>query len=546
VRIKVVSLSVCVCVALCFNETLCAQGTAFTYQGELNSGGDPANGLYDFTFTIFSTSNGASPATLTLTNSAVAVTNGLFTTILDFGGSVFNGNPAWLEIAVSTNDDKSFTTLSPRELLTPKPYAIFANTASNLSGTLPSTQLSGTLPSSRINGTYSGAVNFQNIANSFSGNGVYLTGLNASQLTIGTVADARLSTNVALLNGAQTFSGTNMFTNFFNQFVGQIIATNDNDGNYALTVHGPETNTGPLYVGWEGSTPFGIILGTDGGIHSGGYIDLSANNRIYALSAMQSFMADISCDVPLGIIIYDGAPSLVTFDQIEGGLATNYCFPNGTMTFTLGQYGQVILNNPLYGITNEDKYIPEFDAPQLVFQNERLITGGVDSWTPTNFFGILQTQAGLSFGQITNPTVVTSTGGTTKNVLGNMRSDLLISTNGSITIYSNLVVDGTIRANGSGVSDVVVSEVVQASSYTAAATDEMIIVNATGLTITLPTAVGIKGHTFIVKLTAPGSAKVATILSQNIDGASTYTLSAQYKYVRLTSDNVNWLVTGNN
>jgi hypothetical protein len=32
-----------------------AQGTAFTYQGQLNSGGNPANGSFDLTFTLFNT-----------------------------------------------------------------------------------------------------------------------------------------------------------------------------------------------------------------------------------------------------------------------------------------------------------------------------------------------------------------------------------------------------------------------------------------------------------------------------------------------------------
>jgi hypothetical protein len=80
--------------------------------------------------------------------------------------------------------------------------------------------LNGTLPSAQIGGTYSGAVNFNNNANTFSGafsgafsgNGANLTSLNASQLASGTVADARLSGNVALLNANQTFTGENTFT----------------------------------------------------------------------------------------------------------------------------------------------------------------------------------------------------------------------------------------------------------------------------------------------------------------------------------------------
>ena len=30
-----------------------AQGTAFTYQGRLNDGGNPANGFYDLTFQLW-------------------------------------------------------------------------------------------------------------------------------------------------------------------------------------------------------------------------------------------------------------------------------------------------------------------------------------------------------------------------------------------------------------------------------------------------------------------------------------------------------------
>ncbi len=146
-----------------------------------------------------------------LTNSAVVVTNGLFTTTLNFGPGIFTGTNYWLEIAARTNGNSVFNTLSPRQPLTPTPYAIFANSASNLLGTLPPTLLSGTYP---------GAVTFNNGANNFSGNGAGLTGLNASQLATGTVPDARLTANVALLNTDQTFSGVNALTNDGNSFSG--------------------------------------------------------------------------------------------------------------------------------------------------------------------------------------------------------------------------------------------------------------------------------------------------------------------------------------
>src|SRR2546427_3734344 len=69
------------------------QGTAFTYQGRFNDGGIPANGLYDFRFAIFDAVTNGAPVGGTLTNAATAVSNGLFTVLLDFGSGIFTGPP---------------------------------------------------------------------------------------------------------------------------------------------------------------------------------------------------------------------------------------------------------------------------------------------------------------------------------------------------------------------------------------------------------------------------------------------------------------------
>ena len=208
-----------------------AQPATFTYQGQLNDGGAPATGLYDLKFSLFTSTNVASPvAAGPITNTAVGVTNGIFTTQLNFGSGVFTGTNYWVEIAVRSSGAGSFTTLSPRQFITSVPYAIFSGAASNLLGMLPATQLSGTLPSAQISGTYTGPVNFSNSANlfqgAFNGDASSLSNLNASQLTTGTVEDARLSGNVALLNadqsfaGANQFNGVNTFTNMANSFRG--------------------------------------------------------------------------------------------------------------------------------------------------------------------------------------------------------------------------------------------------------------------------------------------------------------------------------------
>jgi hypothetical protein len=105
--------------------SLQAQGTAFTYQGRLNDGANPASGIYDLRFTIYdSTNNPGVVIAGPLTNSATGVTNGLFTVTLDFGAVIFPGADRWLEISARTNGGGAFTTLTPRQPITPTPYAL--------------------------------------------------------------------------------------------------------------------------------------------------------------------------------------------------------------------------------------------------------------------------------------------------------------------------------------------------------------------------------------------------------------------------------------
>ncbi|SPE57140.1 Alpha-tubulin suppressor and related RCC1 domain-containing protein-like protein (modular protein) [Verrucomicrobia bacterium] len=169
---------------LAFSHVVVAQGTAFTYQGRLQSGDSPAGGFYDFIFSLYATNTGGVAIAGPVTNTAVGVTNGLFTTTLQFG-NVFIGGSNWLQIAVSSNGANLFTSLSPRQQLTPVPYAISAGA---LSGTLPASQLTGTIASNELSGAYSGAVTFNNGGNQFGGtfigNGSLLSNLNSGALVL--------------------------------------------------------------------------------------------------------------------------------------------------------------------------------------------------------------------------------------------------------------------------------------------------------------------------------------------------------------------------
>src|SRR5882672_2345322 len=146
--------------------TVLAQGTAFTYQGRLNASGAPVSGSYDLTFTLFNTNSGGSQVTVPSTNNAIAISNGLFTVTLDFGAGVFNGSRYWLEIGVATNGNAVFTVLTPRQPLTPAPYAIYSAGAgsagsvwaTNIAGIIPLTNLSSNVALLNGNANFSGTV----------------------------------------------------------------------------------------------------------------------------------------------------------------------------------------------------------------------------------------------------------------------------------------------------------------------------------------------------------------------------------------------------
>src|SRR5271170_3493492 len=80
-----------------------AQGTAFTYQGQLQNNGSPTSGTYDMQFALFNAPSGGSVIAGPIITNGVIVTNGLFMVTLDFGASVWNGATNWLQISVATN-----------------------------------------------------------------------------------------------------------------------------------------------------------------------------------------------------------------------------------------------------------------------------------------------------------------------------------------------------------------------------------------------------------------------------------------------------------
>jgi hypothetical protein len=101
-------------------------GTAFTYQGHLRQSGTAVSGACDFQFGLYDAVSGGAQIAATQTKSNVAVSGGLFTVAdLDFGAGAFNGLARWLAIGVRCPAGSgSYTPLTPRQALTPAPYAL--------------------------------------------------------------------------------------------------------------------------------------------------------------------------------------------------------------------------------------------------------------------------------------------------------------------------------------------------------------------------------------------------------------------------------------
>ncbi len=189
-----------------------AQGTAFTYQGRLSSGGNPASGLYDFRFKLYSDALGNTQVGGNSVANAVPTANGLFIVAVDFGAGVFTGGNYWLEVDVKTNGAAAYTVLSPLQAVTPAPYAVMAGSAGSLLGNLPATQLIGTIAGGNLPASpnFSGTVT----AASFSGSGAGLTSLNATNIVTGAFSTNQMPAAAVFTNDNRVLSLTNTNNSF--------------------------------------------------------------------------------------------------------------------------------------------------------------------------------------------------------------------------------------------------------------------------------------------------------------------------------------------
>lgn len=115
-----------------------AQPTAFTYQGRLSNGGQPAQGVHDFRFRLFEAPTGGSQLGQAQCVDNVGVAEGLFAVQMDFGQQFATPQPRFLAIEVREDtglgcgNSSGFVELSPRQPLTAAPLANHARSAFSL------------------------------------------------------------------------------------------------------------------------------------------------------------------------------------------------------------------------------------------------------------------------------------------------------------------------------------------------------------------------------------------------------------------------------
>jgi hypothetical protein len=351
-------------VALAAHTGAQAQGTAFTYQGHLTEAQSPATGLYEFEFRIFNSLSAGAQVGSTVLSGPLAVTNGLFTAVIDAGAGVFDGSDRWLGISVRPQGGGSFALLSPRQPLNAAPMAHYAARAA-------AGGLTGTLPGAALAGTYSSPVSLTNSGNTLGGNGSRLTQLNATNLS-GLVQNANLPTNLARVDASQTFSGTNVFLQHLR--LGQSLNTTLTNANYgtALVLSGgpdvssPYTsdNSDPLWlarynvsdnltelrigIGDDPGSQDKLVVGTipsNGGefslagtwepkfsVDAAGTVKMGSNAQYYAAGSPQPMR------IIAGTVKSDGTISKGTgFTVSKTGTGTyvlifSESFPNGTIT----------------------------------------------------------------------------------------------------------------------------------------------------------------------------------------------------------------------
>jgi len=332
-----------------------AQGTAFTYQGRLNSGGNPVNGSFDFTLALYNTNATGVPVAGPITNLATVVSNSLFTMTADFGPGVFNGTVYWLEIGVRTNGSGTFSTLAPRQQITASPYAIYAENANaaSLAGAIADTNLPANVALLNSNQTFIGANSFSTpvgINSASSAPGLQINGtaqlserlrLSGTEFYTGSFSDT---------NGISLLMGVNRPGNR-QLWIGDSAALSIGLSNSVCRISPGASGVGIDAIGTDGLTPMPMVLGDAITIETDGYVGIGTNAPVSPLHVNTSYYLPETLQSSSGtgtaLDLYNTSPGGTDWHIVSVGAASQ--FGPGNFVIAAGTPG--FLNASLLTIT---------------------------------------------------------------------------------------------------------------------------------------------------------------------------------------------------
>jgi len=319
-------------------------------------------------------------------------------------------------------------------------------------------------------------------------NDTKIMGIGDLNTVIGVLAGYHLQPS----GGSNTFigsqAGCTVYTGTCNVFIGRMAGGSAGSGT---------AQTGNVGIGFASLAYLKGNYNTAMGYYSGYYLTTGTNN------------------VLLGR--YNGANLTTGNENTLVGTWSNAGTSSAYNT-QVGNYtgGNNVHNNAIY---------LGYYAGQYETGNNTLIIDSIKRTTEA-----LSRSSALIYG-VTNATPanqILSLGGGGKVGIGTITPNSLLQVNGAIA---------TVIANKTGAYTVTISDSVITGDATAAA-----------FSITLPTAVGITGRQYTFKK-IDASANAVTIDgagTETIDGAATYGLSAQRKYISIVSNGANRIIVANN
>jgi hypothetical protein len=291
-------------------------------------------------------------------------------------------------------------------------------------------------------------------ANTFNGSGADLTNLNANNITSGTLDDARLSANVALLDATQTFTGNNTFT-----------GANSYSGSNNFS--GPASFTGTV------SLPGTLVINSltynmPSAQGAGALINDGNGNLVWAtVSACPTCITDGGNSFGTAIAIGSNDSNNLTFRT--NGITRLTFNTSGDATFTGAIYGD---GTQLTGVAKLALNNQTFVGNNQVFQNT---TNSTSAFEVKNAGAVNVLSVDTQNGKVIAPTIQANTiTPTSAMTIGSTSQTLTLNGGAS----SSWVINGTGFSTSVGFNGVPVGNVMYYFDRTAAAGNYAICTSA--------------------------------------------------------------------